>query len=106
LAFYSELLGWQKTEEMDMGEDQGVYQMFGPDKDTTLGGMMKRPAEMPVSAWTYYANVADADLAAVTIKANGGTIIHGPTEVPGGGRIVMYKDPQGTMAAVYAQKKD
>ncbi len=31
-GFYSELLGWERTDAMDMGED-GIYQMYGCGRD-------------------------------------------------------------------------
>jgi predicted enzyme related to lactoylglutathione lyase len=34
------------------------------------------------------------------VKANGGQVINGPMEVPGGSWIVQGKDPQGAMFAL------
>jgi predicted enzyme related to lactoylglutathione lyase len=39
--------------------------------------------------------VSDIDAAAERVKANGGKILNGPMEVPGGDWIVNAMDPQG-----------
>src|SRR5438105_14615163 len=58
--FYSEVFGWT-THAQDMGP-MGTYHLFRREgKD--VGGMMKRPAKVPVSFWMYYVSVADVDAA-------------------------------------------
>ncbi len=102
-AFYADLFGWQTTGKMDMGE-MGTYHMFGRIQDAgSMGGIMGVPPGMPMSAWMYYANVANAADAAEKAKANGAQIWHGPADVPGGGRIVSLQDPQGAAFAVFAE---
>src|SRR5690606_37898308 len=49
LAFYSEMFGWKKEDTMDMGE-MGPYVLFA-NQDGNIGGMMRKPAELPGSAW-------------------------------------------------------
>jgi len=102
--FYEALFGWHKTSAMDMGE-MGVYQMYGRH-DTPLGGMYNRPAQMPgPPAWLHYVMVDDVPRAVEATKANGGQIVNGPLEVPGGDWIATGTDPQGAMFAVHAKKK-
>jgi predicted enzyme related to lactoylglutathione lyase len=102
LTFYKNLFGWEETESMDMGPEMGTYQMFGW-KGHTLGGMMNTPKQNPQPpAWLPYISVADSKKAAVTIKKLGGQILHGPAEVPGGGWIVMGRDPQGAAFALHS----
>jgi uncharacterized protein len=99
-SFYHELFGWQKTGEMDMGAD-GMYTMYGRT-EMPLGGIFRKPAEMPGGpAWLYYVRVPDVNAAIETIKANGGQLLHGPMEVPGGDWIAQCMDPQGAMFAVH-----
>ncbi len=97
LNFYHDLLGWETDEEMDMGP-MGTYTMLR--HDFMMGGMMAKPDEMPVSAWTYYFRVSDIDAAVETIKAKGGEIIVEPMEVPGGEFSVNAMDPQGAAFAL------
>ena len=51
-----------------------------------------------------YFRVPDVDSAAERIKANGGTIINGPMEVPGGERVVIATDPQGAAFGLHSKK--
>ena len=102
-SFYNSLFGWVQTSSMDMGE-MGAYQMFGLIQDAgSMGGMMRSPPGMP-TAWLHYANVADADAAVARVRELGGLVMHGPAEVPGGGRIATCSDPQGAWFALYAEK--
>jgi uncharacterized protein len=100
--FYQTLFGWEKTSAMDMGE-MGVYQMFGRGGGIPNGGIMKPPRGAP-AAWMPYALVKDAKAAAATASANGGKIINGPMEVPGGDWIAQGMDPQGAMFSVHSLK--
>lgn len=101
LDFYAQLFGWNKTDSMDMGE-MGTYQMYGPG-DRTLGGMFNKPADMPgPPAWLYYTTVDDLDEAMDKVRGNGGQVLNGPMEVPGG-RIAQCLDPQGAMFALFAK---
>ena len=102
-TFYADLFGWEKTSAMDMGE-MGVYQMFGPG-GVPFGGIMRKPAEQPgPPAWLHYARVADVNAAVEAVRKNGGQVIHGPMEVPGGDMIAMILDPQGGPSAVHEKK--
>lgn len=97
-SFYSDLFGWQKGEAMDMGE-MGVYQIVERN-GIPLGGFMNRPPEVP-SNWMYYVRVDDIDATLEKIRAAGGTVLMGPMDVPGGGRIAQSLDPQGAAFAVF-----
>lgn len=98
--FYETLFGWEKTSAMDMGE-MGVYQMFGRGGGIPSGGIMKPPPGAP-AVWMPYAMVRDAKAAAATASANGGKILNGPMEVPGGDWIAQGMDPQGAMFSVHS----
>ncbi|HNC99988.1 MAG TPA: VOC family protein, partial [Myxococcota bacterium] len=100
---YADIGGWEKTEAMDMGP-MGTYQMYGP-KGKTIGGMMPKPEQMPVSAWNFYIWVDDLDAAVAAAVANGGTLMHGPHEVPGGSRVANLIDPQGAFFSLHGGAK-
>jgi predicted enzyme related to lactoylglutathione lyase len=94
--FYSGLLGWVKAEAHAMGS-MGTYQVFSAGRES-FGGMFNSPAartQMPW--WLYYFQVTDIDAAADRVTAGGGTLIHLPHQVPGGGWVVQAADPQGAM---------
>lgn len=101
--FYAEQFGWETMTEMDMGP-MGVYRIFGKD-GTQLGGMMNKPENLPVSLWGFYANVESIDAAIERINANGGQVLMGPHEVPGGSWIVQAMDPQGAAFALVSTKR-
>ena len=102
--FYTDLFGWKPTETMDMGP-MGKYQMFG--RTFPLGGIMNKVPEMAhvPSHWALYVHVADVHAGAEKVTANGGQILNGPMEVPGGDWIVNCMDPQGAAFSLHHTKK-
>lgn len=101
-AFYSELFGWEEMQQMDMGP-MGTYFMYGRN-GRMLGGMMNVPPGMSMPPnWCYYVSVKDTKATAEVARANGGTIINGPMEVPGGDWVAQGIDPQGAVFAVHSR---
>ncbi|WP_027153841.1 VOC family protein [Mesorhizobium sp. WSM2561] len=98
--FYAGQFGWTKGDAMDMGP-MGTYQLFAAGGEP-VGGMMNKSEQVPVPVWQFYFNVPAIDAAAKRVTDNGGTILIGPMEVPGGGWIVMCTDPQGAHFALTA----
>jgi predicted enzyme related to lactoylglutathione lyase len=100
LKFYTTLFGWRPTESMDMGP-MGKYHMFG--RTIPLGGMMNTPAEMAQMppSWNIYFRVPDVHAAAARVKDNGGQVLNGPMEVPGGDWIISCMDPQGAAFSLH-----
>jgi predicted enzyme related to lactoylglutathione lyase len=102
--FYSELFGWKKLSDFDMGPG-GKYLIYGVG-DVRLGGMFTKPKEMAMPpAWIYYAQVADLDAAVARAKAKGAKLLNGPMEVPGGAHIAQLTDPQGVFFALHEEAK-
>jgi uncharacterized protein len=91
--FYSGQFGWETMHEMPMGP-MGTYRIFGAD-GVQMGGMMNKPENIPSSTWGFYVNVDGLDPAIERVRANGGEVVTGPIEVPGGSWIVQCRDPQG-----------
>jgi uncharacterized protein len=104
MKFYTEVFGWQPSDVMDMGP-MGKYYMFNRPIGM-IGGMMNKPPEMSSVPpyWMIYFRVADINEATARVKANGGAILNGPIEVPGGDWVVNAKDPQGAMFSLHAKK--
>lgn len=102
-AYYSKLYGWTKGQAIDMGE-MGVYQLVAQDGVETTG-MMDRPPHIPMSYWGFYFVVEGIDAASKRITDNGGTIVMGPMEVPGGQWVVNGKDPQGAHFGLVSNTK-
>jgi predicted enzyme related to lactoylglutathione lyase len=101
--FYAQMFGWTKGDSHDMGP-MGVYQLFLAGGDKPIGGMMTKPAEVPVAHWAYYFNVDNATAAAERVTAAGGQVIMGPHEVPGPMYIVQAIDPNGGHFALLSMK--
>ena len=94
----------EPSEALDMGP-MGKYQMFNRPHGM-IGGMMNKPPEMAhvPPNWQIYFRVPDIAAAVERIKANGGQILNGPMEVPGGDWVVNAMDPQGAAFALHARK--
>jgi predicted enzyme related to lactoylglutathione lyase len=93
-AFYTGQFDWSLPEPMDMGE-HGTYQFIAHD-GVTVGAIMGLMGA-PQPQWNHYFWVPGVADAKSRIEANGGQVINGPMEVPGGGWIVQGIDPQGAM---------
>ena len=104
MKFYHEAFGWEPSDQMDMGP-AGKYQMFNRPHGM-IGGIMNKPPEMAnvPPNWMIYFRVPDVDAAAERIKANGGRILSGPMEVPGGDRVLSAADPQGAAFGLHQRK--
>ena len=99
-AFYGGLVGWAKSDAIDMGP-MGVYQLFAPAEGMpACGGMMKRPPEVPAACWLHYFNVTAIDAAMDRVRAGGGQVVMEPMQVPGGSWVVTCFDPQGAAFAL------
>jgi predicted enzyme related to lactoylglutathione lyase len=102
-AFYTRQFGFLDGGTMPMG-DAGDYQFLN-DADGMIGAVMSSAAGNRPPLWTYYFRVADIDAAKRTVEARGGTVMHGPQEVPGGDHILIGSDPQGAMFAVVGARR-
>jgi hypothetical protein len=104
LKFYTELFGWRLDQSMDMGP-MGKYHIFG--RAFQLGGMMNKPKEMAQVPphWGFYFRVPDVYAGVERVKANGGKILNGPMEVPGGDWVVNCMDPQGAAFSLHHRAK-
>ena len=103
LKFYSDLFGWSESQAFDMGP-MGKYHIFKRSFD--LGGIMNKPKELAnvPPNWGIYFRVPDVDAAGERVKANGGQVLNGPMDVPGGDRVVNCMDPQGAAFSLHARK--
>ena len=98
LPFYTSLFGWALPEPMDMGE-MGKYQFIEHDA-VPIGAIMPKMPQVPAAIWNHYFRVTSIPAAQAAVAANGGQVINGPMEVPGGEWIIQGIDPQGAMFAL------
>lgn len=100
--FYSDLFGWTKLHAMPMGPD-GVYQIFAIDSQPA-GGIATAP-DPTNTGWLFYFHVSEIEAAIDRVKQHGGTVVHGPSEVPGGQFIAHCFDPQGAIFGIVGPRK-
>ena len=103
VAFYTRHFGWSQDGDMDMGP-MGKYR-FIQHGGLAIGAIMAKPAELPASMWGYYIGVDDIDRAASEIEVQGGKIIMGPMEIPGGEYSLDGIDRQGAMFGLVGPKR-
>ena len=101
LAFYRELLGWQK--DIAYPDATGTYQQFSAGGEA-IGGLLTKPPNFPTSFWLYYFNVGDIDAAAQRVTAGGGQILNGPIEALNGSWTLQCLDPQGAAFALIGKR--
>jgi len=97
-AFYAATFGWGAVTQ---GEGPGAYTEWQV-KDRSVGGMMKKPMEMP-SFWGVYIAVADVHAAAKKLEQLGGTVLQPPTEIEPG-VFAVASDPVGATFNLFQQK--
>ena len=93
LAFYGKHFGLTPAGEMDMGA-MGTYRFIAKGGQA-IGAVMPKAQELPVSMWTYYIGVDDIDRAAGEVNVQGGKVLFGPHEIPGGEFSAVCIDRQG-----------
>ncbi|RIV87627.1 VOC family protein [Aurantiacibacter zhengii] len=102
IAFYTALFDWHMDGEMGMPGDH-IYKfiMHGDVGIGAIGSM--KPEGMP-SAWMTYFRVADIDAAKAAVEANGGSVMHGPHEVPNDDHIIVALDPAGAAVGLVGRR--
>jgi len=93
IDFYTALFGWQVIGEMPMPGEH-IYK-FLEAEGVGIGAIGSMKADGARNAWMPYFRVADIAAAIESVPANGGTILNGPHDVPGGDRIIIARDPAG-----------
>lgn len=97
--FYTELLGWNADESDMPGMPYTVFRAG----EKQAGGMMEMPPDVPKEVpahWMAYITVDDVDAAAEKTKELGGTLLHGPQDVPEVGRFCIIQDPTGAVVSL------
>lgn len=103
MAFYRDVIGWT-TEPFGEGTGPDAYNMW-IGKQGPLGGVMELPPQVKAQGvpghWMGHVEVADVDQTAALVKTLGGTVHHGPEDVPTVGRFAVIADPQGAAISVF-----
>jgi predicted enzyme related to lactoylglutathione lyase len=102
-AFYAKHFGFAFDDKMPMGE-LGDY-CFISHHGKTLGAIMQKQDDNP-PAWLMYFGVPSIAAAHETVTAEGGAVLWGPQEVPGGDWVIVAADPQGAIFGLVGPKGD
>ncbi len=100
--FYTAQFGWKQEGDMDMGP-MGKY-LFLHHGPGMIGAIMPKMPQDPNPHWLYYFRVADIDAASAAVTSNGGQIVYGPDEIPGGDFTIKGLDPQGAWFALVGRR--
>ncbi len=95
-AFYAGLMGWSfRPAGPDGGTAYRVFAKNGPE----AGGMMQITEDMRAGGarplWAGYIGVDDVDETVAQLAGEGGTILMGPMDIEGVGRMALVTDPLG-----------
>jgi predicted enzyme related to lactoylglutathione lyase len=93
--FYGEVFNWKFMDIPEMD-----YVTFQPGENELGGGFNPISDDYPAGTVTIYIHTANLDESTAQIEAAGGTLTAPPMEVPGVGRIAMFKDPSGNELAI------
>jgi uncharacterized protein len=110
---------WYELTTPDASASQRFYPRFTNwgtqsfDKDYTMwttggvpfAGIFTLTPEMRAQGippnWMPYVETDDVDGAASRVTSLGGTVMHGPADIPGTGRFAVIQDPQGATLGIY-----
>jgi uncharacterized protein len=103
-SFYHSVFGWQ-TEDAPMdGFTYTVVKPSGSGQGSEQGGIMGISDEMLSGGvrprWQPYFEVTDCDAVVAKASERGGTVVMGPEDVPGVGRLAQILDPFGAPVAL------
>jgi len=98
LRFYGGVFGWEFE---DAGEEAGHYHQALVRGRRVAGLGPAQPGGPPAAYWTTYLSGADIDAHAAAIADAGGTVMFGPMDVMGQGRMLIAADPEGAMFGIW-----
>ncbi|MEN2786240.1 VOC family protein [Sphingomonas qilianensis] len=94
-AFYEQVIGWTVHPPEPGGMD---YRMIDCGNGDFIGALASAAGERPPGigpGWKFYLGVDDTDAIVAKVIAAGGSLISGPHDLPGVGRLALVADPQG-----------
>ncbi|MEE1928642.1 VOC family protein [Streptomyces sp. TRM 70351] len=102
--FYAAVFGWEFTDVPMPGTTYCVAAPAGAgDAGAHAGLMTLLPENLAAgsgSEWHPYVAVEDCDAVWAEAVAGGAEELFGPMDVPGNGRLAMFRDPQGAVCAI------
>lgn len=105
LEFYGKLFGITKVGAMPMGPMGDYSFIANADSGGDAIGAVMRSSGPGKPGWGFYFRVPDIHVAKARVEELGGTVHHGPTEVPGGEMTLQASDPEGVFFGLVAPGK-
>jgi predicted enzyme related to lactoylglutathione lyase len=97
-TFYHSVFGWNAQDVPMDGYNYTVVTPSGGGQEASQGGIMGISDQRP--RWQPYFEVTDCDAVLAKASERGGTVVMGPEDVPGVGRLAQIIDPFGAPVAV------
>lgn len=100
VAFYTRVAGYTASK----WEGGFEYTMLANDKGAFCGVASVAQQEGQGGSppmWVGYVGTPDADATAARVRELGGSVVEGPMDVPGVGRMYILRDPQGALFAIH-----
>ncbi len=95
VRFYSETFQW------DLQSVMPTYAMAKPGGEGGIDGGIGSAPEGSPGHVTFYIQVEDIPAALENIAAHGGSTLAPPMDVPGGGSIALFADPEGHVVGLF-----
>ena len=98
-SFYGDLFGWSYDDVEGM--DYGMVQGASADNMPSIPGGIGTAPEGAPNYQTFYVGVDDIPAALDKAESLGGTTMVGPMDLPMGGKIAIFSDPEGNMIGLF-----
>lgn len=99
--FYGDLLGWEPVEVPTAAGAYVIFTLGGAHCGAAYRMTQDQEARGLRDQWRNYVKVASVDQSAERVKALGGTVVAGPFDVEGVGRMASVLDPLGVGFALW-----
>jgi len=93
-AFYEAALGWRIESPEGMAEQYWLIKTGEEGEPGINGGLMARHFEQPIINTI---DMKSLDETIASVQSAGGTLVHGPNEIPGIGMHAYFMDTEGNM---------
>lgn len=100
-TFYRGLFGWQPVDVPSAGGTYTLLQLRGLDVAALRTMSDTERTQRVPSHFMTYISTASADASAEIAARSGGTVLHGPFDVEGIGRMALIRDPAGVVFALW-----
>jgi predicted enzyme related to lactoylglutathione lyase len=94
-AFYRDVFGWTIGESAPAAEGVDDYTVVTPHPKAGISGGIGAAPEGREELVTFYISVPDIATALAVIETLGGSRVFGPSQVPGGPVVALFRDPTG-----------